>query len=485
MSGFELIDGYDTLNTGRIALNNMYSGMTIYWSGGTGTDSLIRNNNSQTLKNRATSASSFAGGTSNSAQAIFAMAFWGSGNTATTTYSTIVNGKKNYIEGSTSSGVGLSSILNGSGNTISGNFSTILNGVTNTVYNANHSTIVGGYGNLVFDTDFMTIIGGSANTISGIGGFGGKHAVIVGGYANYINSLWGTPLGAVIVGGTSNLATGEYSVVLGGIGNHAQSLGSVAMGGGAKTSAVFSFSIGGVATTTPAGANNTITFFGSTGVGNAEGGFFTGPADIAEMFQFEDNNPNSEDRRGLFVSLTSGGTIKVGNENIIGVVSANPGYIGDAAELKWAGAYLKDKFGGRIFDTYTIYSWTNRRKERFRIFQDKNGQQYKEYPNPSYPNGVLYDGDSIPTTANTETIDVPRINPEFNPNEEYIPRSKRKEWAPVGLLGKIHVKTSEEITGTHIDVDENGMAINGTKYAILNIIKPFSGSYGIVQIFLR
>ena len=39
------------------------------------------------------------------------------------------------------------------------------------------------------------------------------------------------------------------------------------------------------------------------------------------MFQYADGNLNEEDRRGFFVSITSGGTVQIGNKNIIGIVS--------------------------------------------------------------------------------------------------------------------------------------------------------------------
>ncbi|WP_078430407.1 peptidase G2 autoproteolytic cleavage domain-containing protein [Alkalihalobacterium alkalinitrilicum] len=38
----------------------------------------------------------------------------------------------------------------------------------------------------------------------------------------------------------------------------------------------------------------------------------------------------------------------------------------------------------------------------------------------------------------TET--QPILNPEWNPKEEYIPRMKRPEWVPVGLLGKLLIR---------------------------------------------
>ena len=33
----------------------------------------------------------------------------------------------------------------------------------------------------------------------------------------------------------------------------------------------------------------------------------------------------------------------------------------------------------------------------------------------------------------------PIINPDWDKNREYIPRSERPEWAPVGVLGKLVV----------------------------------------------
>lgn len=477
MAGFELIDAYDTLNTGRIALNHMYSGMTIYWSGGTGTNSIIRNNNEQNLKNRATASNSWAGGQANSSSSSFALTLWGSGNTATTQFSTVLNGRENVT---TSASKGFSTVLNGVNNNTLGNHVLITHGTDNIINDGHYSSIIGGYSNNIDSASFASLIGGSGNTI--IGGGINKHQVIIGGYGNTIEDQGHC---AIIVGGAFNRINNTYGVVLGGIGNTSEGIGSISMGGGALANQNFTLSIGGILTSTSDPSNNTISLFGDTGVGHAEGGFFTGPADIAEMFEFADGNPNNEDRRGLFVSITSGGKIEVGNTNIIGVVSANPGYIGDSAELKWSGVYLKDKFGGKIIDNYKMFSWTNRKKQTFRVFESENGIQYTEHPSPGNPSGIIYEGDSIPQDANISIIKIPRINPEFNPNNEYIPRSKRKEWKPIGLLGKINVKTSEEINGTHVDADENGFAKNGTKYPVIETVKPFSDGYGIVKIFFK
>ena len=38
------------------------------------------------------------------------------------------------------------------------------------------------------------------------------------------------------------------------------------------------------------------------------------------------------------------------------------------------------------------------------------------------------------------------INPTYNPADPYVPREARKEWACVGLVGKIRVR-SDQIVG--------------------------------------
>lgn len=127
-------------------------------------------------------------------------------------------------------------------------------------------------------------------------------------------------------------------------------------------------------------------------------------ADYAEYFEWADGNPNNEDRRGLFVTL-DGEKIKLANPDdyILGVVSAAPGVIGDAHEDSWSGKYLKDSFGSIIYEDV-------------------------EVP----------DNDNIfPVTTHIEKH--PKYNPDYNFEEEYIPRSQRPEWNTVGFLGKLVV----------------------------------------------
>jgi Peptidase_G2, IMC autoproteolytic cleavage domain len=133
----------------------------------------------------------------------------------------------------------------------------------------------------------------------------------------------------------------------------------------------------------------------------------TGGADYAEMFEWLDGNIDSEDRRGCAVSLI-GDKIKVAEQGdiIIGIISVNPSILGDGSELGWSGKWLRDEFGTRILD-------------------ESGNQQY---------------------------------SPEYDPEVEYIPRSKRKEWAPVGLMGKLVLRKGQVTAPSWIklkDINEN------------------------------
>lgn len=126
-------------------------------------------------------------------------------------------------------------------------------------------------------------------------------------------------------------------------------------------------------------------------------------ADYAEYFEWLDLNSENEDRIALFVSIADGEKIKIAEpgEEILGVVSATAGVIGDSYESYWKNQYLTDVYG------------------RF---------QYHYIEGEAGPDGE-------PTMQY-----VRQLNPDYNPDEEYIPRSQRKEWDVIGLLGKLIVR---------------------------------------------
>ena len=111
----------------------------------------------------------------------------------------------------------------------------------------------------------------------------------------------------------------------------------------------------------PRKSNNNPVFL-VTGDGNvrADGTFASPAADYAEYFEWEDGNLDREDRVGMTVSLV-GDKIRVAQpgDTVIGVVSAKPAMVGDAAETHWQGRYVKDEYGRIMTEPYQVYSWTD------------------------------------------------------------------------------------------------------------------------------
>lgn len=188
---------------------------------------------------------------------------------------------------------------------------------------------------------------------------------------------------------------------------------------------------GAVAVTQPPGA-------GDGNIYSQAGSFYSGNADYAEMFEWDDGNTNNADRRGFFVSLVNGNKIEVGNSDVIGVISARPVVVGDASELSWKGKYVTDEFGATLYQ--------------------------------------MVDGKRLA-----------RVNSAFNPTTPYTPRRARKEWSPVGLVGKLYVRSAQALSaGNRCTANASGYAVSGNDYRILRVIRqPTPSLYGIVEILMK
>lgn len=136
--------------------------------------------------------------------------------------------------------------------------------------------------------------------------------------------------------------------------------------------------------------------------------FAASGADYAEYFEWEDQNPEKEDRRGYFVTLSGNKIRKASSSDdyILGVVSATPVVKGNIFSDHWQGTYLTDIFGQRITETVDVPETTDPKTGRV-----------------------------IPPHTETRF----RLNPEFDPEKPYLGRDQRPEWAPVGLLGQLVV----------------------------------------------
>lgn len=127
-------------------------------------------------------------------------------------------------------------------------------------------------------------------------------------------------------------------------------------------------------------------------------------ADYSEYFEWFDGNEDNEDRVGYFVTFDDKQKIRKANATdnyILGIVSGLPCIIGNGDEC-WKGRYIYDEFGRFIEETF----------------------EYEE----------IVDGKSV-TKIGTKY----KENPEYNPNQPYEERAKRKEWSAIGMMGVLSV----------------------------------------------
>jgi len=133
-------------------------------------------------------------------------------------------------------------------------------------------------------------------------------------------------------------------------------------------------------------------YFRGDGLAAADQSFNGGGADYAEYFEWSDGNPDDEDRRGISVVLDNDKIRPaLAGEDPIGVISGNPSVVGDAAWNKWKGKHLRDDYGSYILD--------------------ENGER--------------------------------QLNPDYDPDIEYINREDRPEWDCVGLMGKLRIRKGQ------------------------------------------
>lgn len=217
----------------------------------------------------------------------------------------------------------------------------------------------------------------------------------------------------------------------------------------------------------------------------ADGSFTGGGADYAEMFEWADGNPTGKKWAGAPVVLV-GDKIRLAlptdnASDIIGAVSVAPVVLGDAHDLHWAGKYETDEAGKRKTEQYAVASWveevdeveeeivkTGNMVDIKKPAMDKNGEPILDAKGkPTYrltrvPEEIVQEkvrkrkvrhsamadapGVTIPAGAEITTVDANGrplmrdvVSPNYDPTKPYKPRRERKEWAAVGLVGKLAV----------------------------------------------
>lgn len=159
----------------------------------------------------------------------------------------------------------------------------------------------------------------------------------------------------------------------------------------------------------------------------AQKNFNPNGADYAEWFEWADGNPSDEDRVGYFVTLEGNKIRQAGAEDdVLGIVSGTAGVVGDSHEEDWHRRFMTDAFGRLLRQTVEIPAQ-----------EDENGCEII----PGY------------------TTEWFVVNPEWDAEEAYVPRSERSEWDIVGLMGKLYVRDDgTAAAGGYVKPSDGGIA---------------------------
>lgn len=140
-------------------------------------------------------------------------------------------------------------------------------------------------------------------------------------------------------------------------------------------------------------------------------------ADVAEHYEWQDGNPDDEDRVGYFAVVDCKKKIRFANSTDdisdpnflrrLGVISGRPGVIANEYEDEWNGKYLTD-----VYDRYIT------EHKVYEAEYDSEGNLIHE----------AYEADEYV------------LNPNYDTTQEYIPRSKRKEWSYLSRHGQLTVR---------------------------------------------
>ena len=183
--------------------------------------------------------------------------------------------------------------------------------------------------------------------------------------------------------------------------------------------------------------------------------YSTPAADYAEMFEWSDGNPDGEDRVGYFVTLEGEKIRKSqsGDTNIIGIVSSVPGVIGDNP-MRWNKKYSNDEWERPIYEEVEV--------QREEPVENEDG--------------------SIEMKTVSEKEVHRKLNPDWNGEEPYNDRMDRKEWAPVGLLGKVLARQDGTLSvGDRCTSNDDGIATKADYgYYVMKVIND-----GQVLLFVK
>ena len=150
---------------------------------------------------------------------------------------------------------------------------------------------------------------------------------------------------------------------------------------------------------------------------------------------------------------------------IIGVVSGCPAVLGDSADLKWQGRYLRDEYGREIMQDVEMLVWNHGQNEpqpsptdTFRLSNCEESCRISDI-DQRVAEGTLPQWAIDQNLRVTAQVRTP--NPDYNPSQEYVSRSDRQEWDPIGLMGKLWLRANQPTGDRWIKLKDGS---NGLSY---------------------
>ena len=174
----------------------------------------------------------------------------------------------------------------------------------------------------------------------------------------------------------------------------------------------------------------------------ADGSWNNSGADFAEYFESATGNAITV---GMTVVLEGNKVRKaLASEQPFGVVrpkSMNSAsmVIGNTAWNMWHSKYLQDEYGAYVMEPCPVVRWVEQ------VVNDgQPGEKAHAYETDRVPDDVVVPDDAVTEThtASGQLLERRKLNPDFDPNEEYVAREDRDEWVIIGMLGQIPVAKS-------------------------------------------
>jgi hypothetical protein len=166
----------------------------------------------------------------------------------------------------------------------------------------------------------------------------------------------------------------------------------------------------------------------------------------AEMFEWEDGNPNNEDRAGYTVVLGGIGGDKVriakSNERPIGVVggdNTSVSIISGGSPQEWHGKHKRDEFNRLMWERQLMVEWVTNGYRHW--YESDRVPDELTIPDDAKYHGVWPDtGLPLQREIQTEEYVNPSKAGKLKAKISYLPRWERKEWAIVVLIGRTMVR---------------------------------------------